>query len=60
MGTAIVLVVLCVIVFFIARSEIRKLKSGQCTGSCAGCSGSCASCGGCSTKQTKKTKRERV
>lgn len=41
MADIIIITTLAVIVFFIVRSQLRKLRKGQCSGGCAGCSGSC-------------------
>lgn len=46
MGDIIIVTVIAIAVFFILRSQIRKLRRGQCGGGCAGCSGSCCGCVG--------------
>lgn len=46
MADIIIITVLAIAVFFIVRSELKKLKRGQCGGGCAGCSGNCAGCAG--------------
>lgn len=43
MADTIIVAALAVIVFFIVRSRLRRLRRGQCSGGCAGC---CGSCGG--------------
>ena len=43
MSTLIVGLIVLAIVFFAARSVVRRSKSGGCSG-CSGCSGGCASC----------------
>lgn len=45
MADFIIIAVLAIIVFCILRSQLGKLRKGQCTGGCAGCAG-CGSCGG--------------
>ena len=52
MGDVIIITVIAIAVFFILRSQIRKLRKGQCIGGCAGCSGSCK---GCMESQVKDT-----
>ncbi|MDE6924396.1 MAG: FeoB-associated Cys-rich membrane protein [Acetatifactor sp.] len=47
MADIIIITALAVLVFFIVRSQLRKLRKGQCGGGCAGCCGSCG--GGCGT-----------
>lgn len=44
MGTAVVLIILCIVVGFAIRSILRnkkKVKFGQCHGDCSHCSGTC-------------------
>lgn len=41
MADVIIIAALAVIVFFIVRSQLRKLRGGQCGGGCEGCSGGC-------------------
>lgn len=54
MADFIIIAVLAVIVFFILRGHIHRLRGGQCSGGCAGCPG-CGSCSaGASGKNTKK------
>lgn len=40
----IVVTALAIAVFFVVRSQLHKLRSGQCGG---GCSGNCAGCQSC-------------
>ncbi len=40
----IIIAVLAVIVFFIARSQLGRLRKGRCIGSCEGCSAGCCGC----------------
>lgn len=40
----VIIAILVATVFFIVRSQIRKLRQGQCSGGCPGCSGSCSGC----------------
>lgn len=51
MADVIIIAALAVIVFFIVRSQLRKLRRGQCSGGCEGC---CGSCGGCCGTPVKK------
>lgn len=51
MVDVIIIAVLAVIVFFIVKSQLRKLGRGQCSGGCEGCCGSCG--GGCGTPAEK-------
>lgn len=51
MADVIIIAALAVIVFFIVRSQLRKLRRGQCSGGCEGCCGSCG--GGCGTPVKK-------
>ena len=53
MADIIIITALAVIVFFIVRSQLRKLRKGQCSGGCAGCSGSCGSCCGAPVKKAE-------
>ena len=46
MADVIIIAALAVIVFFIVRSQLRKLRRGQCSGGCAGCGGACSGCCG--------------
>ncbi|MCM1064818.1 MAG: FeoB-associated Cys-rich membrane protein [Eubacterium sp.] len=52
MADVIIITVLAIVVFFIVRSQLRKLRKGQCGGGCAGC---CGSCSGCCEAPIKKT-----
>lgn len=36
-----IITVLAIVAFFILRSQLHKLRSGQCSGGCPGCSGTC-------------------
>lgn len=47
MADIIIVTALAIVVFFIVRGQLRKLRRGQCSGGCAGCSGSCAGCRSC-------------
>lgn len=47
MADVIIVMVLAVTVFFVVRSQLHKLRSGQCGGGCAGCPESCAGCRDC-------------
>lgn len=47
MADIIIVTVLAIAVFFVVRSQLHKLRSGQCGGDCAGCHGSCAECQSC-------------
>ena len=40
----VIIATLVTAVFFILRSQIRKLRQGQCSGGCPGCGGSCSDC----------------
>ncbi len=53
MADVIIIAVLAVIVFFIVRGQLRKLRKGQCSGGCAGCSGSCNGCCGTPVKKSE-------
>lgn len=44
MADIIIIAALAIIVFFIVRSQLRKLRRGQCSGGCSGCSGNCCGC----------------
>ena len=44
MADIIIIAALAIIVFFIVRSQLRKLRKGQCSSGCAGCCGSCSGC----------------
>ena len=46
MTDIIVVTVLAIAVFFIVRSQLHRLRSGQCCGGCGGCTGSCTGCQG--------------
>ncbi len=46
MADMIIIAALAAAVFFILRGQIRKLRSGQCAGGCAGCSAGGSGCGG--------------
>lgn len=54
MADIIIITVLAIAVFFIVRSELKKLKRGQCSGGCAGCTGSSGSCAGCAGTSVQK------
>ena len=41
MADIILVVILAIAVFFVVRSQLYKLRSGQCAGGCEGCPGSC-------------------
>lgn len=43
MADFIIIGILAVIVFFLVRGQVRRLKKGQCAGGCSGCSG-CLGC----------------
>ena len=51
MADIIIITALAIVVFFIVRSQLRKLRRGQCGGGCAGCGGNCSSC--CGTQINK-------
>lgn len=42
MADIIVVTVLAIAAFFVVRSQLHKLRGGQCGGGCAGCPGCCA------------------
>ncbi len=42
-----IITVLAIVAFFILRSQLHKLRSGQCSGGCPGCSGTCGGCSRC-------------
>lgn len=44
MADIIIITIIAIAVFFIVRSELKKLSRGQCSGGCTGCSGNCSSC----------------
>ena len=54
MGDIIIVTVIAAAVFFILRSQIRKLRRGQCYGGCAGCSGNCSGCMGAGVEEAWK------
>lgn len=54
MADAIIITVLAIIVFFVLRSQLRKLRRGHCIGGCAGCSGSCSGCMNASDDDVRK------
>lgn len=47
MADIIIVTALAIIVFFIVRSQLHKLRRGKCSGGCAGCGAGCAGCRGC-------------
>lgn len=47
MTDIIVVTGLAIAVFLIVRSQLHKLRKGQCGGGCAGCSGNCTECQSC-------------
>ena len=49
MADIIIIAVLAIIVFFILRSQLGKLRKGQCAGGCAGCAG-CGNGGSCGSQ----------
>ena len=51
MADFIIIAVLAVIIFFILRSQLGRLRKGQCAGGCAGCAG-CGSCGNCGSHKS--------
>ena len=53
MADIIIITTLAIIVFFIVRSQLRKLRKGQCGGGCSGCSGSCSRCCDVPSKRTE-------
>lgn len=54
MADIIIIAVLAVIVFFIVRSQFRKVRRGQCVSGCSNCAG-CAHCAaGCSSEKLKE------
>lgn len=54
MANVIVITIIAVAVFFIVRSELKKLSRGQCSGGCPGCNGSCGSCAGTSVRKEER------
>ncbi len=58
MADIIIVGVLAVIVFFVLRGELRKLRRGQCSGGCSGCAGCSAGCPCCSPAGHAKKKTE--
>lgn len=49
MADVIIIAALATAVFFILRSQLGKLRKGQCAGGCGSC-GSCGACGGCGSR----------
>lgn len=47
MADVIIVTILAIAVFFVVRSQLHKLRRGQCGGECAGCPGSRAGCQDC-------------
>ena len=47
MADMIIIAALAAAVFFILRGRLRRLRSGQCGGGCAGCAGGGSGCMGC-------------
>ena len=43
MADIIIITVLGIVVFFVVRSQLHKLRKGQCGGGCEGCQG-CSMC----------------
>ena len=41
----IIIAIIATAAFFILRSQLKKLRRGQCSGGCPGCQGSCGGCG---------------
>ncbi len=54
MGDVIIITALAIIVFFIVRSQLRRLRRGQCGGGCSGCCGSCSGCVGMTKEKTEE------
>jgi len=54
MADIIIAAILGIIVFFIVRSQLRKLRRGQCSGGCPGCCGSCSACSEVPLKRAKE------
>ena len=49
----IIIAIIATAAFFILRSQLKKLRRGQCSGGCTGCQGSCGGCAGCGAAQEK-------
>ncbi len=47
MADIIIVTILAIAVFLVVRSQLHKLRRGQCGGGCAECPGSCAGCQSC-------------
>lgn len=45
MADIIIITILAIAVFFIIRSQLRRIRRGECSGGCAGCTG-CSHCQG--------------
>lgn len=56
MADIIIVTALAIVVFFIVRGQLHKLRRGQCSGGCAGCSGSCAGCRSCAEAPKEQVK----
>ncbi len=54
MADIIIVTVLAIAVFLVVRSQLHKLRKGQCSGECTGCFGGCAGCGSCAEPPEEK------
>ena len=50
----VIIVILAAAVFFVLRSQIHRLRGGQCSGGCPGCTGNCRGCMNIPADKAKK------